>query len=164
MFKNKKQEKKDKELTKEEIQKMLNEKFPKRANKNIVKKTIEKITEKTEEEQQKTQQLQEEQSQIFATPEIAVGKGIDKLTTIEAIKMLTNIDKNDPQPMALLTEIATDYNYDWLLNYQLNLLQLLCGINAERAKMIVDVVRQPTINMNNSVTDKVRNWIRGDRY
>ncbi len=172
MFGNKKQKKqkeKGKTISKEELQKLLDEKFPKRQNrikekiKEIVKSPIEKKSEeKIEKEQQEPKS--EDQPQIFTTPEVAIGKGIDKLTTKEAILMLTHIDKNDPQPMALMAEIAQDYNYDWLERYETNLLQLVCGVDAERAKMIVDVVKQPQINMGNSVTDKVKSWIKGDRY
>ena len=104
------------------------------------------------------------------TPDLAVAKGIDSLTTKGlTIEMLSNISENDVPRLAVMLTLGQDPDFDahFLTQLGYNELALMCsvtmkrgGIRSEQLKEIL--VSPPVIaDSNTGMIDRFRNRLRG---
>lgn len=77
----------------------------------------------------------------------AMSDSIEKMLSPDGhtIRLLANLSSHEKRALALMDDIKKDTNFTFLDNFITSLCVFSAAENGERAKQIVDIVRQPNI-------------------
>jgi len=75
----------------------------------------------------------------LASKEEAIAKGIADLTDTEKLDFVTNVFPFEDDELALMDNIAEEFELDWLKRFVEKKLKLRCSVMGWRANQIVDI-------------------------
>jgi len=75
----------------------------------------------------------------LASKEEAIAKGIADLTDTEKLDFVTNVFPFEDDELALMDNIAEEFELDWLKRFVQKKLKLRCSVMGWRANQIVDI-------------------------
>jgi hypothetical protein len=97
-------------------------------------------------------------------PQESVAKAIDRLSSNERIKMMSNLKhSSDVQKYGLMYSVGEEVGYKWLINLADTMLMLNVSLDKGRGrKDIVEIVRQPLSSLGQGIKEKIQSFIRSE--